>query len=286
VATDWSVTVDPSRGRVFDAIADTYARIRPGYPPEIIDALVTDARLRPGDRVLEIGAGPGIASATLLERGLRVLAVEPGAAMADAARSRLASADFDVVVSTFEEWPLEAHVFHLVLAATSIHWVHPEVRWAKSAAALLPSGAMALLTNVTVDGSTFSDLYRATADLHARYVGSGDTDSLSADELADEIDRTRHDIGVLWGAIEPYGGSGPASDYFAPPTVHTVPWERAFSAEDAIALLSTFSTYLVLEPTDRDALFTKMRRIIDEQFHGTVTRRYVAVLAVADVRAP
>lgn len=279
------MSVDPARGRVFDAIADTYARVRPGYPDALFDALTADARLGPGSRALEIGCGPGIATAALLERGLTVLAIEPGDAMAAAARDRHNADAFEVVVSTFEDWPVEPRAFDLVLAATSIHWVRADVRWAKSAAALRPGGSLALLTNVTIAGATFNDLYAATSDLHARYVGPDDTQSATPDEMEAAIDATRADIGLLWGEIEPYGGSVPAAAFFAPPTVHTVVWDRDFSTDDAIALLSTFSTYLVIEPGDRAELFARLREVIDRDFGGRVTRRYLAVLAVAPVLA-
>jgi hypothetical protein len=34
--------------------------------------------------------------------------------------------------TTFEEWELELERFNAVLAATSFHWVSPEVRYAKA----------------------------------------------------------------------------------------------------------------------------------------------------------
>ena len=201
--------------------------------------------------------------------------------MAAAARDRHRDDAFEVVVSPFEDWPVEPDAFDLVLAATSIHWVRADVRWAKAAAALRPGGSLALLTNATITGATFNDLYAATSDLHARYAGSDTTESATSDELHDAIDATRHDIGLLWGEIEPYGGSVPAGALFAPPTVHTVTWDREFSADDAIALLSTFSNYLVIDPADRAELFAGLHAVIERDFGGWVTRRYLAVLAVA-----
>jgi hypothetical protein len=41
----------------FDEVADLYDRVRPRYPRALFDDLFTAAKLRAGDRVLEIGAG-------------------------------------------------------------------------------------------------------------------------------------------------------------------------------------------------------------------------------------
>jgi SAM-dependent methyltransferase len=274
------VAENSARGRVFDAIADTYARVRPHYPAALYDALDARVGLREGTSVLEIGCGPGIATAELLGRKCRVVAVEPGTAMAEAALSRHGTG-LEVVVSTFEEWPLRERAFDLVLAATSIHWVTPEARWTKTAAALREGGSIALITNRTVSPSSFEELYRETTDLHARYVNEG-TESPSSDELRAAIAAAGPDVGAVWGAIEPFGGAVLAGDLFGPTEVHTVEWVQRSSTADAIALLSTYSTYLILDPTDREDLFAAMADIIDEKFGGAVTRRYLAVLAIAD----
>ena len=62
--------------RGFEAAAERYER---EYPPPAVDWLVAQLGLaeRPGARVLDIGAGTGKLTRPLLERGLRVIAVEP-----------------------------------------------------------------------------------------------------------------------------------------------------------------------------------------------------------------
>ncbi len=75
---------DRRRGvSAFESIAGTYAASRPGYPPQVFEAIeeLTGRPLR-GAQVIDVGAGTGIATGLLLERGARVVAAEPGAAMA------------------------------------------------------------------------------------------------------------------------------------------------------------------------------------------------------------
>lgn len=78
------------RGLSFDAAAAQYDAARPGYPPALFDA-VEDLTGRPlrGSRVIDVGAGTGIATRLLRERGARVTAVEPGPGMAAQLRSAL-----------------------------------------------------------------------------------------------------------------------------------------------------------------------------------------------------
>lgn len=73
----------------FDRVAAQYHAVRPRYPEASIDTLLTEADLRPGDCVVEFGAGTGILTRQLAERGLRVTAVEPGKNLLDTARRYL-----------------------------------------------------------------------------------------------------------------------------------------------------------------------------------------------------
>lgn len=58
----------------FEAVADQYDAARPAYPEEIFDALGPLA----GFRVLDVGAGTGIASRALIARHADVVAIDPG----------------------------------------------------------------------------------------------------------------------------------------------------------------------------------------------------------------
>jgi SAM-dependent methyltransferase len=72
-----------SRARSFNRAAAQYAASRPSYPPALFD-VIEEFTSRPlaGTRVADVGAGTGIATVLLRERGAEVIAVEPGDAMA------------------------------------------------------------------------------------------------------------------------------------------------------------------------------------------------------------
>ena len=64
----------------FAAQARAYGA-RPGYPAAMLDLLIGHVGVRAGDAVAEVGAGTGIFTRHLAERGLAVTAIEPSRAM-------------------------------------------------------------------------------------------------------------------------------------------------------------------------------------------------------------
>ena len=141
------------RRSTFDEAVELYDRARPGYPAALFEDLAELTSIGPESRVLEIGPGTGQATLPLAERGCRVVAVELGADLAAVARRKLAGfANVEVVTAAFEDWPLPAEAFDLVLAATAFHWIDPAVRIDKVADALRPGGSLATITTHHVAG--------------------------------------------------------------------------------------------------------------------------------------
>jgi SAM-dependent methyltransferase len=129
----------------FDHAAEDYQRTRPVCPPQLFDDLIDRAGLAAGDRVIEIGCGTGQATVSLAERGLAVTAVELGAGLAALARRRLARFPAaEVVTCPFEDWRPEGPPAGAVVAVNSLHWIDPELRYAKPYELLRPGGALAV----------------------------------------------------------------------------------------------------------------------------------------------
>ena len=61
----------------FTSLAAVYSRSRPGYPAELVDELMAVAGVTAGDPVADLGAGTGLLTQSLAERGLAVTAIEP-----------------------------------------------------------------------------------------------------------------------------------------------------------------------------------------------------------------
>ncbi|SHL67663.1 Methyltransferase domain-containing protein [Streptomyces yunnanensis] len=111
--------------RAFGAVAGQYAAARPGYPPALFDAVEELAgRSLAGARVLDVGAGTGIASGLLRARGARVTAVEPSAAMA--AELRVGHPGIPLVRASGDALPFaDRAAFDLVGYAQAWHWTDP-----------------------------------------------------------------------------------------------------------------------------------------------------------------
>ena len=129
--------------QVFDDVAEEYDRERRGYPDELIDAACRAGALSAGDRVVEVGCGTGLLTTSLLARGLRVEAIDPGANMIRLARRRVGEgASVRFHRGRFEDLTLPDPPFAALFSATAFHWIEPEVGWAR-AAELLRSGRRA-----------------------------------------------------------------------------------------------------------------------------------------------
>src|SRR5690242_20926969 len=116
----------------FNSASTLYHQARPEYPAELYDELVRLARLRPGDRLLEVGCATGKATVPLARRGFRITCVELGPELAAAARRNLHEAGLgaEVIEANFEEWqPPGGELFDLVYAATAWHWIDPARRY-------------------------------------------------------------------------------------------------------------------------------------------------------------
>jgi SAM-dependent methyltransferase len=103
----------------FSDRAVDYIRYRPTYPAEAVQAILDG--LGPPERLVaaDVGAGTGISARLLGNRGVRVIAVEPGEAM------RRAAAPHPSVVwvaGRAEATGLASQAVDLVLCAQSFHW--------------------------------------------------------------------------------------------------------------------------------------------------------------------
>ncbi len=92
-------------GRAFNAAAELYQQARPEYPEALFDALVEEAGIRVGDRLLEVGCATGKATLPLARRRFRITCVEIGPELAAVARRNLkALPNVEVICGAFETW--------------------------------------------------------------------------------------------------------------------------------------------------------------------------------------
>ena len=129
----------------FDRSAERYERGRPGYPPEALAYLRAALPLRPGERVLELGAGTGKFTREMRPWSVRRIAVEPVAGMR--AVFRRASSDADLIAGRTEGLPIRARTIDAVVAAQSFHWFQQPAALREIARVLRPDRGLGLVWN-------------------------------------------------------------------------------------------------------------------------------------------
>ncbi|MFE4173507.1 class I SAM-dependent methyltransferase [Streptomyces sp. NPDC056909] len=136
------------RALSFDAVADQYDTSRPGYPPALFDA-IEELTGRPlgGAHVIDVGAGTGIATRLLRERGAHVIAVEPGPGMADRLHRTLP--EVPLVRGFGDALPFADGSADLITYAQSWHWTDRDRSLSEALRVLGPDGALALWWNVS-----------------------------------------------------------------------------------------------------------------------------------------
>lgn len=182
----------PRTRESFNTVAGLYDRYRRGYPREIVDQMMADARIGTGSRVLEIGPGTGQLTVPVLERGAAVTAVELGEALAAVVRKKTNRFPHgEIVGSSFEDWALPPQPFDAVIAATSFHWLDPAVRADKCARALRSGGTLLAVYPHHVRGAD-SSFSRETQTYYLRWGLSTDPDWRVPEE--DEVPTVYPDI--------------------------------------------------------------------------------------------
>ncbi len=133
----------------FERMAAEYAEARPTYPHVIFDTLERAGVIGPGRRVLEIGAGAGLATKDLTRVGSKVTALEPGAQLRVLLREAVPGVE--MIAARLEDAQLPEQGFDSVVAATSMHWVDLAVGLPKLHAAVRPGGWLAVWRTIFGD---------------------------------------------------------------------------------------------------------------------------------------
>ncbi len=126
--------------------AVAYAEHRPDYAQAAVGWAVEWA---PGPRVLDLGAGTGKLTATLVAQGADTTAVEPDPAML--AELRRALPGVRALPGSAEAIPLPDACVDAVLAGNAMHWFDMDVAGPEIASVLVPGGILAGLWNVLDD---------------------------------------------------------------------------------------------------------------------------------------
>jgi SAM-dependent methyltransferase len=246
-------------GDFFNEVAEEYDRHRPAYPDALIDRACEVGGLGPGASVLEIGCGTGQLTRSLLARGLRVTAIEPGERLIARARAQLGDAgEVEFVHRRLEEAPPAHAQYSAAFSGSAIHWVDPDVSWRRTAEALVDGGTLALVSYFGLE-----EPHSAGDQRSIRTAMAGVAPWLAADWPTDRdldgtlegVDKRRGNVSEVWAWLGSYElARGYAAELFEDTRVAAVPTRLEHTADALNALLGTMSFWARLSPRQRDTL--------------------------------
>lgn len=251
---------DPRRRREsFDTVAALYERYRPGYPDEVVRGVIDAGGLTAESRVLEIGCGTGQLSVPLARLGLTLQAVELGRELAAiAARNLRPYPRASVAVAAFEDWPLPPRPVDAVVCANAWHWLDPDVRFTKAAAALRAGGALVIVHVHHVPRANLQ-FFRDTNKVYIRWGLSSDPSWLPP---------TARALRAMYPEIE-------LSEAFTAVRRRRVPWTQDFTTSAYVGMLRTDSLMLGMPASDREGFLEEIAGLIDSRHGGKVAWHFV-----------
>jgi len=223
----------------FGAAAAAYAEHRPDYARAAVRWALAPA---PGTRVLDLGAGTGKLTATLLDPpgapGIEVVAVEPDPAML--AELRRAMPAVRALPGSAEAIPLPDASVDAVLAGNALHWFDMAVAGPEIARVLAPGGVLAGLWNLLDDEVGWvAGLARVSG---SAAVGPRDTPAAWRAATA--------------GLLRPRAG---AAALFGPPERNELPHGQRRTADSLVATLATRAGMLAMPVPEREAATGRIR---------------------------
>ena len=249
--------------KVFDDNAISYDKYRPKYPNELVEELIELSQIKARDKILEIGCGTGQITIDFIKRGYEVIAIEKGESLSKIAENKIKEYGIGQIInSTFEEWE-SIEKFKLMISAQAFHWIDRERGIDKILKLLEENGSIGLIWNT--DESQETEFWRQTNKVYDKYLpikkgqkGIGEV----IDESWDYI-QTREELGDF-----------ERKEY---------KWEKVYSKEEYLGLMSTFSPQMSMESIKRKKFFKEIESII-ESFDNQVLRYYKTVLLFANKR--
>ncbi len=128
----------------FSDKAEDYVKYRPSYPAAAIDIIFEGLDKNSQILAADIGAGTGISSRLLAERGVNVIAIEPNASMRDAGQPHPLVEFRD---GTAEFTNIADKSVDLVTCFQAFHWFNPEPALSEFNRILKASGRLAVVWN-------------------------------------------------------------------------------------------------------------------------------------------
>ena len=145
--------------------ADAYDRFMGRYSVELAPQMADLAGIQAGQRVVDVGCGPGALTAELVARGAEISAVDPSPPFVEAARTR--HPDVDVREASAEELPFGDDEFDAALAQLVVHFMADPLRGIEEMSRVTREGGVVVASVWDMIGgrAPLSPFWRAARDL-------------------------------------------------------------------------------------------------------------------------
>jgi SAM-dependent methyltransferase len=220
----------------FGNAVEEYERSRPTYPAEAA------AWLLPADAktVLDLGAGTGKFTRSLVAKGLDVIAVEPDAVMLASLQASIPGVK--ALRGTAESIPLPDDSVDVVTIAQAWHWMNHALAKQEIARVLRPGGILALVYNLRDESVPW-----------VKRLG----EAMGRSEAERALDET-----VIIG--EPFGEIETAR----------FDWNAETTTESLIELVKSRSYVITATPEEREDLFERVSAVLRAEQKDTFTLPY------------
>ena len=225
----------------FGSIAEDYDGLRPQAPQEAVGWLVP-----PGCEVaVDVGAGTGLFTRTLVDKAEQVIAVEPDARMRKVLAER--SPGVRALEGRGESIPLPDAAADAVFVSSAWHWMDHE-------------RAIPEIGRVLRDGGRLGLIW-TSRDREVDWVR--DLGRLPSQDLEEVQSAARFQQRLHFDLPEPQIFHNIAREVFR--------FERTMTVEDAVAMLGTYSRAIIASPGDRAQTFADARAALEARFPGADT---------------
>jgi len=231
------------RGSSFGAAANAYAEHRPGYAEAAVRWALGPVWARRPLRVIDLGAGTGKLTVTLIRVGAEVTAVEPDPEMLAVLRRETEAAR--ALSGRAEEIPVPDGSADAVVAGQALHWFDLDRALPEIARVLTPGGVLAGLWNVDDD---------------------------RVEWVADLAKISKHNSSVTllkWRAGNPESRQErlleEGAAFFGPGQIREFEHGHPRTADSLTATIATHSHLLVMDEPERSRLLAQVRDFLHDR---------------------